>query len=314
MIVEVRKTYITDKVNYLKRQLDYHPGAIIQHKTKILHYYYLIQSNLYKECTKFDELSIIYNDVYFLTQQCNILLQDDIIQSILDFLNELSNLRITDPKTYEFLCIPSDFPLSACKADLFKLSPQQLDKLLTQMDDLKSQMDNAKKKYEMVVKKKEETFKQVKDEFQELQELYNKYHEYVGEKLNHQVYDFLQNIPTTKENLTTKDLSDLLFLCHQHKSDYSGALREYFNTKIDNLRTNNTDMLKRYPKVLRPYSNDILSYRKGDSSVDFLYSTFKELLSLNNKLILLVVDYLLDKIHIAVYIYIYLFIIIIEIL
>lgn len=86
MIIEVRKTYITDKVNYLKRQLDYHPAAIIQHKTKILHYYYLIQSNLYKECTKFDELSIIYNDVYSLTQQCNILLQDDIIQSIIDFL------------------------------------------------------------------------------------------------------------------------------------------------------------------------------------------------------------------------------------
>lgn len=219
----------------------------------------------------------------------------------------MSDLRITDPKTYEFLCIPSDFPLNASKADLFKLTPQQLDKLLTQVDDLKSQIENAKKKYEMVVKKKEETFQQVKDEFQELQELYNKYHEYVSEKLNHQVYDFLQKVPTTKENLTTKDLSDLLFLCHQHKSDYCSALREYFNTNIDNLRTNNTDMLKRYPKILRPYSGDILGYKNGDSSVDFLYSTYKELVSLNNKLILLVVDYLLDKIHVAVYIYIFMF-------
>lgn len=44
-------------------------------------------------------------------------------------------------------------------------------------------------------------------------------------------------------------------------------------------------MLKHYPSVLNPYTSDILCYKNDDGTLDCLYDYYKELLTLNEKII-----------------------------
>lgn len=88
---------------------------------------------------------------------------------ILIFREELNKLRISNPELYSHLNIDSDFPLNANKNDLYQLSPEKIDKILSEISNIKYQINDGNKKQEIELKKKDDDWNNL------VEELYNIY-------------------------------------------------------------------------------------------------------------------------------------------